>query len=49
MDEKIFKAYSRKLMRVLDRIETALDDENYDLARELVQELQEDAQDDLNE
>ena len=49
MDEKLFRAYGRKLLRALYRIETALDDENYELARDLLQELQEDTQDDLNE
>lgn len=46
-DMKEFVAYCRKLLRALNKIEKALDDNNIDLAKELVKELKEDAEKDI--
>ncbi len=44
---KEFVAYCRKLLRVLTKIEKALDENNIELAKELVKELKEDAEKDI--
>ncbi len=49
MDEKIFKAYCRKLYRVLEKLDNAIDEEKYEYAKELIEELMDDTQDDINE
>ncbi len=46
-DMKEFIAYSRKLLRSLQRIKKALDDNDIDKAKELVNELIEDTQKDI--
>ena len=47
MDMKEFVAYARKLLRVLDKLEKALEENNVDLAKDLVKELKEDTQKDI--
>lgn len=42
-----FVAYCRKLLRTLNKIETALNDDEIDKAKELVKELKEDTQKDI--
>ncbi len=47
ISEKIFVAYSRKLLRTLDKIEKALDEDDLGTAKELVKELKEDTEKDI--
>ena len=47
MNMKEFVAYARKLLRVLDKLEKALEEDQIDVARELVKELKEDTQKDI--
>ena len=48
MDEmREFVAYCRKLLRVIVKLEKALDENNIDKAKEIVQELKEDTQKDI--
>ena len=44
---KEFVAYCRKLLRMLDKLEKALDSNEIDKAKELVRELKEDTQKDI--
>lgn len=44
---KEFVAYCRKLLRALIKIEKALDENNVELAKELVKELREDTEKDI--
>ncbi|MCR5398493.1 MAG: hypothetical protein K6E68_03050 [Lachnospiraceae bacterium] len=46
-DMKEFVAYCRKLLRALSKIENALEENNVELAKELVRELKEDAERDI--
>ncbi|MDO4295002.1 MAG: hypothetical protein Q4D90_02450 [bacterium] len=46
-DMKEFVAYSRKLLRTLERIEKALEAEKVEEALEMVRELKEDTQKDI--
>lgn len=46
-DMKEFIAYCRKLLRTIDKLEKALDENNIEQAKELVQELKEDTQKDI--
>ena len=47
MDMKEFVAYARKLLRAIEKIEKALDENDIVLAKELVKELKEDTQKDI--
>lgn len=42
-----FVAYCRKLLRILDKLEKALEDNKIETAKELVKELKEDTQKDI--
>ncbi|MBR1740939.1 MAG: hypothetical protein IJ733_03525 [Lachnospiraceae bacterium] len=44
---KEFIAYARKLLRVLSKIEKALENEDIETAKELVKELKEDTEKDI--
>lgn len=44
---KEFVAYCRKLLRFLDKLEKALDNNDIETAKELVKELKEDTQKDI--
>ena len=44
---KEFVAYCRKLLRTLNKLEKALDENELDKAKELVKELKEDTQKDI--
>ena len=46
-DMKEFVAYSRKLLRILNKLENALDIKEYEKALEMVRELKEDTQKDI--
>ena len=46
-DMREFVAYSRKLLRILDKLENALENKEYDKALEMVRELKEDTQRDI--
>lgn len=46
-DVKEFVAYCRKFLRTLNKLEKALDDNEIEKAKELVQELKEDTQKDI--
>ena len=46
-DMKEFVAYSKKLLRVLRKIKSALTEKNYDEAEKLIDELIEDTESDI--
>ena len=46
-DMREFVAYCRKLLRTIEKLEKALDDNEIDKAKELVKELKEDTQKDI--
>lgn len=46
-DMKEFVAYSRKLLRILNKLENALENKEYEKALEMVRELKEDTQKDI--
>ena len=46
-DMKKFVAYARKLLRVINKIEKALNDNDFETAKTLVAELKEDTQKDI--
>ncbi len=48
-DMKEFVAYCRKLLRALDELEEALDKDEINEAKKLVQELKEDTQKDIED
>lgn len=47
LDMKEFVAYSRKLLRILIKLEKALENKEYEKALEMVRELKEDTQKDI--
>ena len=47
LDMKEFVAYSRKLLRILTKLEKALENKEYEKALEMVRELKEDTQKDI--
>lgn len=46
-DVREFVAYCRKLLRTINKLEKALEENDIDKAKELVQELKEDTQKDI--
>lgn len=46
-DMREFVAYSRKLLRILTKLENALENKEYERALEMVRELKEDTQKDI--